>query len=110
MIREGSKITVHFINHWNHSVPTEVKVGSSGKIFTVKRNNGKLGFDGNTTRSPYTSRGELFTPFSEYAWTVMFKNVNTGHIYRYSDIKKELEDVTGLKDGYIDNIAWLKEE
>ena len=107
MLKEGSKITVHFINHWMHKKPTEEKVIESGRIFEVKKENNKLGFDGNITRSPYTSRGELFTPFAAYAWSVIFKNVKTGRLYRYSNVKKGLEDVTNLKDGYIDKIIWL---
>lgn len=108
MLKNGSKITVHFINHWMHKEPTEEKVGCSGQVFTVKTEGGKMGFDGNVSRSPYTSRGELFTPFQAYAWTVIFKNVKTGRIYRYSEMKKGLEEVTGLEDGYIDKIIWLQ--
>lgn len=108
MLKNGSKITVHFINHWMHKEPTETPTGETGHIFTVKTEGGKLGFDGNISRSPYTSRGELFTPFAAYSWTVIFKNVKTGRIYRYSGIKKRLEEVTGLKDGYIDKIVWLQ--
>lgn len=108
MLKEGSKITVHFINHWMHKTPTEEKINITGLTFTVKTINGKMGFDGNITRSPYTSRGDLFTPFVAYAWSVIFKNVKTGRLYRYSDMKKGLEEVTNLKDGYIDKIIWIK--
>ena len=107
MLKEGSKITVHFINHWMHPEPTEEKTSQTGIIYTVKSINNKLGFDGNTQKSPYTCRGEVFTPFSVYSWSVIFRNVKTGHIYRYSAIKKRLEDVTGLKDGYIDKIHFM---
>ena len=107
MLKDGSKVTIHFINHWNYKNPTETKTGYTGKVFTVKTENGKQGIDGNINRSPYTCKGELFTPFSVYAWTVIFKDENTGKLYRYSEIKKGLEDVTELKDGYINKINWI---
>jgi hypothetical protein len=34
--------------------------------------------------------------------------VKTGRIYRYSEMEKGLEEVTGLEDGYIDKIIWLQ--
>ena len=107
MLKEKDKITVHFINHWSHKAPTETRVETSGKVFEVKAINGKLGFDGNIKRSPYTSRGELFTPFAAYSWSVIFKNVETNELYRFNSIKNSLENVTDLKDGYIDKIVWL---
>lgn len=107
MLKDGNKITVHFINHWNYKVPTEdTAEGWKNKVFEVKTIDGKQGFDGNTSRSQYTCNGELFTPFSVYAWTVIFKDQESGHLYRYSNIYKGLEDVTNLKDGYIDQIKW----
>ena len=108
MLKDGSKITVHFINHWNYKTPTEdTPEGWKNKIFEVKTENGKQGIDGNINRSPYTCKGELFTPFSVYSWTVIFKDENTGKLYRHSEIKKGLEDVTELKDGYINKINWI---
>jgi hypothetical protein len=107
MLKDGSKITAHFINHWNYKKPTEVKTDFTGKIFEVKTENGKQGFDGNISRSPYTSKGELFTPFAAYAWSVIFRDEDTGKLYRHSEIKKGLEEVTGLNDGYINQINWI---
>lgn len=107
MLKDGSKITVHFINHWNHKNPTEEKTEYTGQVFTVKTENGKQGFDGNLTRSPYTCKGELFTPFSVYAWTVIFKDVETGDLYRFSCIKNELEKI-GTDDEYLNAIEWIK--
>lgn len=107
MLKEGNKITMHFINHWAHKEPTEEKTGTTGVVFTVKKEGGKLGFDGNIKQSPYTCKGELFTPFSAYAWSVIFKEIETGRLYRFSSIKNELEEVTGLKDGYVDKINFL---
>jgi len=107
MLKDGDKITVHFINHWMHKKPTEEKVNTTGIIFEVKTKNNKLGFDGNITKSPYTCKGDIFTPFQAYAWSVIFRNESTKELYRYSEMIKGLENVTGLKDGYINNIEWL---
>ena len=98
---------MHFINHWMHEVPTETPSKChAGKVYEVKTVNGKQGFDGNPERSPYTSRGEVFTPFTAYAWTVIFRDEETRRLYRFSSIKNALEEVTGLEDGYIDKIVW----
>lgn len=107
MLKDGSKVTIHFINHWNYQNPTEIKTDYTGKVFIVKTENGKQGIDGNINRSPYTCKGELFTPFSVYSWTVIFKDENTGKLYRHSEIKKGLEEVTELNDGYINKITWI---
>ena len=95
MLKDGCKVTVHFVNHWNSEAPAEFRTGITGKVFEVKTVNGKAGFDGNINRCPYTSRGELFTPFSSYSWSVLFRDEKTGRFYRYSNIKGGLEDVTG---------------
>lgn len=92
MIRENSRIKVHFYD-WNNSGHREIKTDISDKIFTVYKKGGELGFDGNQKRSPYTSRGDKFTPFRSYAQSVYFENVNTGKIYRYDNIKGRLETV-----------------
>lgn len=107
MLKDGSKVTIHFINHWNYKTPKEINTGYTGKVFTVKTENGKQGIDGNIDRIPYVCRGELFTPFSTYAWTVIFKDIDTGKLYRYSNMIQGLEDVTENKDGYIDQINWI---
>ena len=107
MLENGAKVSIHFINHWMYKRPTETPTGYTGKVFEVKTINGKMGIDGNITRSPYACRGELFTPFSAYSWTVIIKDIETGKLYRHSEIKKGLEEVTDLKDGYIDLIKWI---
>ena len=107
MLKDGSKITVHFINHWMYKVPTEDTPEGYRKVFEVKTVDGKQGFDGNESRSQFTCHGELFTPFATYAWTVIFRDEDTKQLYRYSSIDKRLEEVTGLKDGYIDKIVWM---
>ena len=108
MLRDGSKITIHFINHWMHEVPTEdTPKAYAGKVYEVKTVNGKQGFDGNEEKSPYTCRGDIFTPFAAYAWSVIFRDEETGRLYRHSSITNALEDVTDLQDGYIDKIKWI---
>ena len=101
MLENGKKITVHFINHWMHKTPTEEATGATGRIFTVKTQDGKMGFDGDI------SHGDQFTPFSSYAWSVIFKDISTNQLYRFSAIKNALEEVTDSKDGYIDCISWI---
>lgn len=103
-MKEGCKITVHMTNHWMYPVPTEEKTEYTGKVYEVKKVNGKLGFDGNEKRSPYTSRGEVFTPFQAYAHAVIFKDTETGKLYRYSEIEKGLEEVPKEE---AEKIKWL---
>lgn len=90
MLKDGCKITVHFINHMNSETPAEFRTGITGKVFNVKTVNGEAGIDG----YPDDGDGEVFTPFSSYSWSVLFRDEETGHLYRYSDIKGGLEDVT----------------
>lgn len=107
VLKDGTKVTMHWINHWMHEVPTEdTPKKYAGQVYEVKTVNGKQGIDGNPEQNPYTCRGNIFTPFSIYAWTIIFKAEDTGRLYRYDNIKNGLEDVTGLEDGYIDKIVW----
>ena len=92
------------MNHWNYPVTTEVKTGNTGKVYEVKKVNGKLGIDGNENKSPYTCRGEVFTPFQAYAHSVIFKDTETGSLYRYSEIEKGLEEVPKEE---AEKIKWL---
>lgn len=108
MLKDGDKITIHFINHWMHEIPTEdTPKAYAGKVFEVKTVNGKQGIDGNIHKSPAIYNGEAFTPFAAYAWAVIFRDEETGRLYRHSSITNALEDVTGLEDGYIDKIVWI---
>lgn len=101
MIKDGDKITVHFINYWNHKTPTEIKTDNTGKVYEVKTINGKQGIDGNERKSPTTCNGEIFTPFTVYAHSVIFKDVNTGKTYRMNTPKNIIEETTE------NNIVWL---
>lgn len=97
MLKENDKITVHLINTMC-STPTEIKTENAGEIYTIEKVNGKLGFYWND---------EEFSQFKCYSWNVIFKNINDKKMYRYSEIKQGLEDVTNLQDGFIDKIKWL---
>lgn len=88
-MKTGDKIKVHFYD-WNYRDHREVKTDISDKIFTVHEKNGKLGFDGNIKKSPYTCKGEVFTPFEAYAQTVVFENVETGEKYRFDNMKNKI--------------------
>lgn len=93
MLKKNDRITVHFINHWSYKVPTETRTRITGVVFEIKEKNGKLGFDGNPEKSPYTCRGDVFTPFSAYATSVIFQNVKTGDLYRFSNIQADIVKV-----------------
>lgn len=94
MLQENSKVKVHFCDHRKFpSFEGETITRTHGKIFEVKRENGKLGIDYNTERSPYTCNGEIFTPFRVFGWNVVFEDVKTGKLYHYSNIAENIEEV-----------------
>lgn len=97
MLKVNDKITAHIINAM-HRTPTEIKTNNVGKIYTIEKVNGKLGIYWNDKE---------FSAFDSFSWNVIFKNINNGKMYRYSEIKAGLEDVTILQDGFIENIKWL---
>lgn len=99
MLKDGSKITVHFINHWTCKTPTEIKTDNTGKIYEVKTINGKQGIDGNERKSPTTCNGEIFTPFTVYSHSVIFKDVKTGNTYRMNSCTNTLEET--IENGII---------
>lgn len=81
-IKSGDKVRVLFAN-WNGSGWSDIDHG----VYTVYENGGRLGIDYNTSRSPYTSRGEVFVPLASFSGsTVGFKNVETGEVYHYDNI------------------------
>lgn len=85
MLKENDKIKVHFYDY-NYSDHKEIKTRIFDKVFRVYEKDGKLGFDYNTERNPYTCKGEIFTPFETFASTVVFENVETGENYHFSNI------------------------
>ena len=89
MLKENDMIKVHLYDTSNR----EIKTRNFDKIFRVYKNGGKFGIDWNIERSPYTCKGELFTPFEAFAQNVIFENVKTGERYRFSNIKNELEKI-----------------
>ncbi len=94
MLKENSKVKVYLCNHQTFpEIRDEVKTRSSGVIFKVKKHNGRLGIDYNTRRSPYTCKGETFTPFETFASNVIFEDVGTGKQYHYSNITGSLEKI-----------------
>jgi len=94
MLKENSKVKVYICNHQTFpEIDDAVKTRNDGKIFEVKKNNGKIGIDYNTSRSQYTSNGDLFVPFSSFSWNVIFEDVETGKYYHYSEIIKGIEEI-----------------
>lgn len=94
MLKVNDMIKVHFYNH-DYSDHREIKTRISDNVFRVYKKDGKLGFDGNPERSPYTCKGDVFTPFSVYASSVIFENVETGAGYYFSNINNELKKKEG---------------
>ena len=94
MLKENSKVKVHFCDHRKFpSFEDEIITRQHDKIFEVKKQDERLGIDYNTERSPYTCNGEIFTPFNTFAWNVIFENVETGKLYHYSNITKNIERI-----------------
>lgn len=89
MLKIDDKIKVHLFDTRNR----EIKTRNYGKVFEVYEKGGKLGIDWNTEKSPYTCKGEIFTPFETFACSVIFESVETGENYRFSNIKKGLEKI-----------------
>lgn len=87
MLRENSKIKVHILNG-----AKEIATTNSGKVFTVKKHGEKLGIDWNTKQSPYTCRGEIFTPFETFASNVIFEDVENKQFYFYDNITSVLQN------------------
>lgn len=69
----------------------EIKTRNFDKVFKVYEKNGRLGIDWNIEKSPYTCKGDVFTPFETFASTVIFENVETGELFNFSNIKNGIE-------------------
>lgn len=100
MLKENSKIKVHMYDGTYHPQETkEIKTTEIvrnmhyGKIFDVKKINGKLGINWNTSNSPYISKGNAFVPFEAFAQNVVFEDIENGETYRYSNITEDIERV-----------------
>ena len=80
-LRAGDDVLVHL-----YSNGTEIITRNHGKHFIVYEIGGKLGIKWNTERSPYTCRGEEFTPFNTFASSVIFERISDGTRFRYDNI------------------------
>ena len=96
MLKVGDKITVHFMDVM-HEQFKEFKTNDAGIVHAVENNNNQLGIYWNT------SNGREFMAFKNFSWSVIFRNVNTGKLYRYCNTCKQLENVTVLNN----KITWL---
>lgn len=85
-MKTNDKIKVHLYDSSNREIQTR----HVDTVFTVYEKNGKLGIDYNTERSPYTCKGEIFTPFDTFANTVIFENVKTGKLYHWDNISNSI--------------------
>ena len=86
MLKEKSKIKLHLYSGGN-----EIITRNYNNIFEVYKKGEKLGIDWNTERSPYTCKGDIFTPFETFAQNVNFEDVESGKIYYFSNITNQLE-------------------
>lgn len=86
MLKANDKIKVHLYDTSNREIQTR----HFNTVFTVYEKNGKLGIDWNTERSPYTCKGDIFTPFYTFADSVIFENVETKEKYYFSDIENDI--------------------
>ena len=89
MLKVNDKIKVHLYDTSNREIQTR----HINTVFTVYEKNGKLGIDWNTERSPYTCRGDIFTPFETFASTVIFENVETREKFYFSNIENAVVKV-----------------
>lgn len=85
-LAEGDRVLVHLYDTSGREIITR----HFGDVFTVRRESGRLGIDWNTEHSPYTSRGEVFAPFSTFAPSVIFEQVGTGYRFYWDNIADAL--------------------
>lgn len=87
-MKVNDRIKVHM-----YSFGKEIETRNFDKVFTVYEKGGKLGIDYNTEKSPYTCKGDIFTPFEVFASTVIFENVETRGKFHFSNIKNGIEKI-----------------
>lgn len=88
-MKTNDTIKIHLYETGNR----EIKTRNYNKVFRVYKKNGKLGIDWNTEKSPYTCKGDAFTPFETFAQSVIFENVDTGELFHFSNIKNAVVSV-----------------
>lgn len=87
-MRNGDKIKVHL-----YGMIGEIQTRHKDTVFEVYEKNGKQGIDWNTERSPYTCKGDIFTPFYTFADSVVFENVENGKLYHFSTIENKIVEM-----------------
>ena len=89
-MKTGDKIIVRMYSCAGYS---EIMTRNHGKVFAVRKENGKLGIDWNQERSPYINSGNTFVPFDHFCGTsVTFENASTGKTYHWSNVYKKMVD------------------
>jgi len=88
-MKANDMIKVHLYDTSNREIKTRIY----NKVFRVYKKNGKLGIDYNTERSPYTCKGDVFTPFETFAQSVIFENIETGEFFHFSNIENAVVSV-----------------
>lgn len=86
MLKEGSRITVHIYDCSCREIATR----NFGKVFEVKKQNGKLGIDWNEEKDPPGNKENIFSPFRNFSPTVRFEDVDSGKRYYFSPIVNTL--------------------
>jgi hypothetical protein len=88
-MKTNDTIKVHLYDLSNR----EIRTRNYDKTFCVYEKNGKLGIDWNTEKSPYTCKGDVFTPFETFAQSVIFENIETGEFFHFSNIENAVVSV-----------------
>lgn len=88
-MKTNDTIKVHLYDLSNR----EIRNRNYDKTFCVYEKNGKLGIDWNTEKSPYTCKGDVFTPFETFAQSVIFENIETGEFFHFSNIENAVVSV-----------------
>lgn len=86
-LAEGDRVRVHLYDASGREIITR----HFGDVFTVRRESGRLGIDWSTEHSPYTSRGEVFSPFSTFAPSVIFEQIGTGYNFYWDNLANSIK-------------------
>lgn len=85
-MKANDTIKVHLYDLHNK----EIRTRNYDKTFCVYEKNGKLGIDWNTEKSPYTCKGDAFTPLEAFAQSAIFENIETKEFFHFSISKMQL--------------------
>lgn len=86
-LAEGDRVRVHLYDGSGREIVTR----HFCDVFTVRLESGRLGIDWNTEHSPYTSRGEVFSPFSTFAPSVIFEQIGTGYNFYWDNLANRIK-------------------